>query len=176
MSRRWAGVALVGIALVLGTAACGTTTAGQPRPAAQPPSTASSGDNSTSAASTLPVDHVCSLLSTGDLAQLSVTKPPTQEMVGTAPTCDADTSAYSIGVGIRTDSGLAGFPAGSAAVTDLRVGGHQGKQELDDTGACTIGLGVSATARLDVVADAFDGSNPCSETLKVARLVEPALS
>lgn len=162
---------LIGLVVVAGCVACGNSTPGVPH--AAPRSSATTSTNS--ASTVLPVDRVCSLLSATDLAGLNVSKPPKEQMVGTAHTCQLDTSNYSIGIGIRTDAGLARFQAGTGTVTGLRIGRHDADRELDDTGACTIGLGVTDSSRVDVVADAFDGSDPCVETLRVARLVEPKL-
>jgi hypothetical protein len=101
---------LVVLAVVLvGVAGCSNSTGGQPSAAT---TTAGGPSESTSPSAVggnaLPVDRACSLLSTSDLSSLGVSSAPTQGMVGTAHTCEADTAADHIIVGIRTNVGLQG--------------------------------------------------------------------
>jgi hypothetical protein len=124
----------------------------------------------------LPVNQSCSLLSSADLEQLGASSPTTQEMVGTAHTCEFDSADFTMEVGIRTDVGLAGFVAsGNSGVHDITIGTHQAKEELADTGSCLIGIGVSTSSRVDVVVSPILTGDPCPTALRLANLVEPKL-
>lgn len=167
-------VAVVGVAvMVLGVAACGRTTTGQPTAALTPVSTGSS--SAAPGPNGLPVDQPCSLLSSADLQQLGVMEQPTQEMVGTAHTCQLVTSSDSLGVGIRTNVGLAGYTAAGGPIHDITIGSHQAKQELGNTGSCVVAIGVSASSRVDIIVTGDGTTDPCPAALTLARLVERRL-
>jgi hypothetical protein len=170
-------VVLAGLAVALvGVAGCNNSTGGQPSAAA---TTAGSPPESTSPSAgggnALPVDRACSLLSAGDLSSLGVSSAPTQGTVGTAHTCEADNATDHIIVGIRTNVGLSGFVANGGTVHDLTIGTHQAKQEVDNTGSCLIGIGVSSSSRVDVTVTGDGTTDPCPTAMNVAKLVEPKL-
>ncbi|HEX4722212.1 MAG TPA: DUF3558 domain-containing protein [Pseudonocardiaceae bacterium] len=172
-------VVLAGLAAILvGASACTNPTPGQASgvtttTGSQPGDTSSpSGGGGTA----LPVDHACSLLSSSDLQQLGASSPPTEEMVGTAHSCDFDSDDYTFGVAIRTNVGLSGFVAtGSGPVKDMSIGGHQAKQEVGNSGACVIGIGVSDTSRVDLTVLPAENQDPCPTALKLANIIEPKL-
>ena len=163
-------------ALVL-VSACGNSTGGQANPATtttqgQPEQTSTPSGGGQSG---LPVSQPCSLLSSGDLSQLGVSAQPQQVMVGTAHACNFDSADFALGVAIRTDGGLGAFTSAGGTVQDTTVGKHQAKQELDNTGSCVIGIGVSASSRVDITATGDGTTDPCPTALKLANLVEPKL-
>lgn len=160
-------------AVVLCAAACGGTTIGQPAAASTSALTVSS--SAAPDPDGLPVDQPCTLLSPADLQQLGVTEQPTQEMVGTAHTCSLNTTADTLGVGIRTNVGLAGYVAAGGPVHDITVGSHQAKEELGNTGSCVVAIGVSASSRVDVIVTGDGTTDPCPTALTLARLVERRL-
>ncbi|HEY3748145.1 MAG TPA: DUF3558 family protein [Pseudonocardiaceae bacterium] len=177
-------VVLVGLAAVLvGTAACGGTTPGQPSAATTAGGGGQTSGGSTSTApssrtSSFAADQPCSLLSSSDLEQLGVSSPPSQDMVGTAHSCELDTSAFHIGLDIRTDVGLAGFVAvpNGGKVTSTTIGQHQAKEEADpSSSSCTVAIGITDSSRVDVTTTGDGTSDPCPGALTVARLVEPEL-
>ncbi|HEY1571049.1 MAG TPA: DUF3558 family protein [Pseudonocardiaceae bacterium] len=159
--------------VLLCVAACGGTTVGQP--AAAPTSASAGASSATPGPDGLPVGQPCSLLSPADLQRLGVTEQPTQEMVGTAHTCSLNTSMDALGVGIRTNVGLAGYTAAGGPVHDITLGGHQAKEELGNTGSCVVAIGVSASSRVDVVVTGDGTTDPCPTALTLARLVERRL-
>ncbi len=171
-------VVLAGLAAVLvGAAACNNSTPGQAS-AATTTTGSQPGDTSTAGGggNALPVNHACSLLSSAELEQLGVSAQPTQEMVGTAHACEFDSAEFSMAIGIRTDVGLAGFTDSGGIVHGTTIGRHQAKQEVDNTGSCVIGIGVSASSRVDVTVTPGDQtSDPCPTALKLANIVEPKL-
>lgn len=171
-------------AVLLGVVACGGPTPGQPTPAtgangggpAASSSSPSGGpQTSTSGAGSLPVNQPCSLLSSSDLQQINVSSQPTQDMVGTAHDCSLTTPADSVGVAIRTNAGLAAFQPTSGTVHGIRIGTHQAKQVIDNTGSCVIAIGVSDSSRVDVTATGDGTTDPCPTARTVAQLVEPKL-
>lgn len=166
-------------AVLLGVAACSSTTTGQPVSTTQAggPTSTNSPSTPTSAggSGTLPVSHPCSLLSSNDFTTLGASSAPTEEMVGTAHSCDFDSSDFSMGVGIRTNAGLADFQPPGAAPKNITVGSHQAKQQSGDTGACTVAIGVSNSSRVDVVVTPISTGDPCPIALQIANLVEPKL-
>ncbi|HEX5494565.1 MAG TPA: DUF3558 family protein [Mycobacteriales bacterium] len=173
--RRW--VVLIGFAaLLLGTAACGSTP-GQPTPA----TTADGGSTSAAPSSTtssFSADKPCSLFSSSDLQQLGVSSPPSQDMVGTAQSCELDTADFHIGLDIRTDVGLSGFVAvpNGGQVTSTTIGQHQAKQEADpSSSSCTVAIGLTDSSRVDVTTTGDGTSDPCPGALTIAKLVEPKL-
>lgn len=176
-------VVLAGLAAAMLTvAACNSQTPGQASGTTTTDgggtqTTSGGGDTSTSTggSGSLPVDQPCSLLSSADLQQLGVSDQPTQDMVGTAHTCELDTDSDHIIVGIRTNAGLADL-TGPAAITDTQVGHHQAK-EMKDTSAnsCLVSVGVSDTSRIDVTATGDGTDNPCTAAENAAKLVEPRL-
>jgi hypothetical protein len=161
-------------AMVVGVSACNTATNGQPSPSVtqtglRETSTVAGGGNG------LPVNQACSLLSSSELEQLGASSPTTQEMVGTAHACEFDSADFAMAVGIRTDVGLAGFVSAGGVVHDTTVGTHQAKQEVDNTGSCVIGIGVSDSSRVDVTVTPILTGDPCPTALKLANLIEPKL-
>jgi hypothetical protein len=164
-------------AVLVGVSACNGSTPGQANPATTVTGGGSSVDTSTSGGggNTLPVNHVCSLLSSSDLTQLGTSAQPTQAMVGTAHTCEFASADFTMGVAIRTDVGLPGFTANGGTVHDTTIGAHQAKQEVDSTGSCVIGIGVSASSRVDVTVLPNENGDPCPTALKLANLIEPKL-
>lgn len=163
--------------------ACNSTTTGQPGGATTtndggPPSnSASSSGTSTSVGGghALPVDHPCSLLLSNDLAALGVSSAPTEQLVGSAHTCNFDSASFSMGVAIRTNVGLGGFQNPGGTPRNITIGTHQAKQEVDNTGACTVAIGVSDSSRVDVVASPILNGDPCPTALKVANMIAPKL-
>jgi hypothetical protein len=120
------------------------------------------------------VDQPCALLPASALRQLDAAGPPKQEMVGTAHACELNTSDYNIIVGIRNNVGLGGFQSTGGKVVDTTIGRHAAKEELDSP-TCTIGISVSASARVDVMVTSIMTADPCSGAMNVAKLVEPNL-
>jgi len=164
-------VLLAGLAAtMLGVAACNNATSGQPSPdtstTQNQPATSNSGGGNT-----LPVGNPCSLLSSGDLSRLGATSTPTKNQIGTAYACELDNAEGHIIVGIRTNVGLQGYNASGGTVTDITVGSHQAKQEVDSTGSCIIALGVSSSSRVDITVTGDGTTNPCPTTMTVAQLV-----
>jgi Protein of unknown function (DUF3558) len=180
-------VVLVGLAAMLvGTAACGGTTPGQPSAATTAGGGGQTSGGGSTGASTAPsggtstfsAGQPCALLSSSDLEQIGVSSPPSQDMVGTAHSCELDSSAFHIGLDIRTDVGLAGFVAAPSGgkVTSTTIGQHQAKEEADpSSSSCTVAIGISDSSRVDVTTTGDGTSDPCPGALTVARLVEPEL-
>jgi hypothetical protein len=171
--KRFVLMAILSV-MVVGVSACNTATNGQPSPSVtqtglRETSTVAGGGNA------LPVNQACSLLSSSDLEQLGASSPTTQEMVGTAHACEFDSAAFTMALAVRTDVGLAGFTTAGGVVHDTTVGTHQAKQEVDNTGSCVIGIGVSSSSRVDVTVTGDGTSDPCPTALKLANLVEPKL-
>jgi hypothetical protein len=123
----------------------------------------------------LPVSQPCSLVSQSALDQIGESAPPTPDQVGTAPDCSLTTPDFSIGVAIRTNVGLNGFSANGGTIHDITIGTHQGKQVLDDSGSCEIGIGVSDSSRVDITATPAATADPCPIVAKLANLIEPKL-
>lgn len=179
--------ALVGMAAMLvGVTACGGPTPGQPTPATTTGgSSLSSGVNPSGGSSVtssepdaLPVDQPCSLYSSSDLEQLGASSPPSQDMVGTAHSCELSTSNGHIGLDIRTDAGISAFtpvPTGDP-VTDTPIGKHQAKQQdVPKELTCFVILSVNSTSRVDVSTTGNGTADPCPTAVKAATLVEPKL-
>lgn len=173
---------LVGLAVVLvGASACSHSTLGEPSAATtanggQTSSGGGGGETSTASsggATSLPTDP-CSLLSSSDLQQVGVSALPTQDKVGTAVSCEMDSSADHIIVSLFPDSGLAGLQA-TGTVKNITVGSHQAKQEVDSTDSCVVAIGVSDTSSVDVTVTPTFNGDPCPTAMTVARLVEPKL-
>jgi hypothetical protein len=161
---------------------CDSSTQGQPNPATNPgqgqPITGaptSPPSDGGGQGSGLPVNNPCQLVPSDALSQLSVTAQPTTEMVGTAHVCNMNSADFAMGVAIRTDVGLAGFNSSGGTVHDTTVGSHQAKQEVGVTGSCVIGIGVSATSRVDITVTGDGTTDPCPTAMKLASLVEPKL-
>ena len=177
-------VVLAGLAtMAVGLAACG----GAPTPG-QPTAAPSSSDgaqdtvpaspsSSASSPGGLPVSQPCSLLSSAQLTQLGVSAQPTQDMIGTAHSCEMDTAQDHIIVGIRTNGGLDSFTqaATGGPVHDTTVGTHQAKQSVGNTGSCVIAIGVSASSRVEVTVTGDGSTDPCPTAVNVAKFVEPNL-
>ena len=179
-------VLVAGIAVTLALAVgCDNSIQGQANPATNPgqeqPTTTGSPTSSPSdgggggQGSGLPVNNPCQLVSSDTLSQLSVTAQPTTEMVGTAHVCNMNSADFAMGVAIRTDVGLDGFNSSGGTVHDTTVGSHQAKQEVDNTGSCVIGIGVSAMSRVDITVTGDGTTDPCPTATKLASLVEPKL-
>lgn len=174
-------VVLVGLAMVmLGVAACSSSTGGQPTVGATTEggptsSDSTSGSPPSTGAGALPVDQPCSLLSSADLMQLGVSTPASADMVGTAHVCEMDTAADHLAVAIRTDLGLSQFQASGGTIQDTTIGSHPAKQVIDNTGSCIIGIGITDSSRVDVTVTAVDTTNPCPVATTVANLVAPKL-
>lgn len=173
-------VVLVGfVSMVACGAACSTTT-GQPSPASasHDPTSGSglSGSVPTSSGKmgSLPVDRPCSLLSSSDLRQIGVSSSPSQDKIGTAPSCETSNADDHIIVSIFANDGLSGLQA-SGPVHNEMIGSHQAKQEVDITGSCIIDIGVSNTSSVQVTTTPILSADPCPTALKVANLVEPKL-
>lgn len=177
-------VMLAGLATVaVGVVACsGSTTLGQPT--ASPSSSSSSQDtgsaspsSSTSNSGGLPVSQPCSLLSTAQVSQLGVSAPPTQKLLGNAPSCQMDNAQDTITLSIRTDGGLDSFTeaATGGPVHDTTVGSHQAKQSVGNTGSCVIAIGVAASSRVEVTVTGDGTTDPCPAAENVAKFVEPNL-
>lgn len=174
---------VVGLVAVLGgLTACGATTTGQPSAtttAGGGGPTAGSGSPSTTSGgggAGLPVDAPCSLVSTSDLAQLGVSAAPQTGAVGTAHTCDFDSADFSMGIAIRTNGGLDAFNNPGGTPQQVTVGKHQAKRELDNTGSCTVAIGVSASSRVDVTVTPILNGEPCAPAMRLATIVEQKLS
>lgn len=170
------------VVTLVGVAACNSTTTGQPGAASTtqsggPTSATSSPDTPTSAGGSggLPVDHPCSLLSSSDLTTLGVSAQPTEGTTGSAHTCDFDSSDFSMGIAIRTNVGLSGFNNPGGTPQNIQVGRHQAKQEVDNTGSCTVAIGITDSSRVDVLATPVLNGDPCPAALKIANIVEPKL-
>ncbi len=171
---------LAGLAATLvATAACNNSTPGQPsadgsvtqRPPAET-STAGGGGGG----KTLPVSKPCSLISQSALGQIGESAPPTADMVGTAHDCSLTTPDFSIGVAIRTDVGLNGFTSIGGTVQDITIGTHQAKKQFDsNSGSCEIGIGVSASSRVDVTVTSGGTADPCPTAMTLANSIEPKL-
>lgn len=174
---------LAGLAtLFVGAAACSSPTTGQPSAATTGGGQPAGGQSSVGSPSTgagtdpLPVSQPCSLLSSADLQQVGITGQPTQDKIGTAPTCEADTADFSISVSIFANAGLSTLRA-SGTVRDITVGSHDAKQVDDNTGAstCLVAIGISDTSSVEVAATGDGNTDPCPTALQVAKLVEPRL-
>jgi hypothetical protein len=170
-------VLLAGLAAMLVVvAACSNATPGQPSASGsvtqtQQPHTSTS----TGGGNALPVSQPCSLISQNALDQIGESAPPTPDQVGTAPDCSLLTPDFSIGVAIRTNVGLSDFPANGGTIHDITIGTHQGKQVLDDSGSCEVGIGVSDSSRVDITATPGASADPCPIAAKLANLIEPKL-
>lgn len=180
-------VMLAGLAtLLVGVAACGgSPTFGQPTAAPSSPSSASGGGQDSGSASPspagnaggLPVNQPCSLLSSTQITQLGASTQPTQDMVGSAHSCEIQTDQDHIIVGIRTNGGLGDFTEASSGgpVHDTTVGSHQAKQSVGNTGSCVIAIGVAASSRVEVTVTGDGTTDPCPVAQTVAKFVEPNL-
>lgn len=119
----------------------------------------------------------CELLTDADRSSLGVTKTEGPEKLGTARICRFRTPEGGFTPGIRTNVGLAGVVV-KGPVTDIAVGSHQAKQmRSDDTGGCTVFIGVTASSRVDVVVQDRQGDQDeaCELALRAAKLIEPNL-
>jgi hypothetical protein len=176
---------LAGLAtLTIGLAACsGGPTLGQPTAA---PSSSGGGQDtspanpSSSASSSggLPVSQPCSLLSAAQLSQLGVSTQPTQDMVGTAPSCEMDNGEDNINLAIRTTGGLGALTSAQLGrpLRDTTVGSHQAKESVSTNDQpCLIAIGVAASSRVDVVVTGNGDTDPCPLAMTVATFVEPNL-
>jgi hypothetical protein len=173
-------------ATLLATTACGTTTTGQAQPA---PGTAtarnSSGSDSSGSSSGTPSSGTaggsldstapCSLLSSSEASSLGVSGQPQRQKIGSAQSCLVSVSGGGFIIGIRTNVGFAAMQANGGQLTDTTIGRHQAKQLTGGaTGSCVIGIGVTASSRVDVTAHAGT-TDSCPLTSQVAQLVEPKL-
>jgi hypothetical protein len=109
---------------------------------------------------------------------MGVSSPPSADKVGTANSCELDTTADHIGLDVRTDAGLSEYVAvpGGGPVTSVTVGRHQAKQQADkSSSSCTVAIGVTSSSRVDVTATGNGDTDPCPTALAVATLIEPKL-
>ncbi|MFD9701226.1 DUF3558 domain-containing protein [Lentzea sp. NPDC059081] len=166
--------------------ACTGVTPGSPGPA---PGTGGSASNENARSTTSPATPTdakeplestdpCSLLTRSEAEQVMgpLDAEPAQEKVGSARVCDFAPNQASLGVGIRTNVGLAGIQPNGGEVKDVTVKRHQAKQLLGATGSCGVYIGVTSSSRVDVVLNAGASTDPCPLALKIAELVEPRLS
>lgn len=168
------------LATLASVVACSTSTPGEPSADGSGPSTTTPAGSSTSSAlgAGLPVNQPCSLLSAAALDQIGVSSPPSEDQVGTAHSCELDSSAYHIGLDIRTDVGLAGFQgvSGGGHLSSHTIGRHMAKEQPDNgSSSCTVAVGVSQSSRVDVTATGDGTTDPCPTAMAVAELVEPKL-
>ena len=96
------------------------------------------------------------------------------EQIGVAPSCAMANADYNITVNIFAKDGLSDFNA-TGKLTHTTVGSHQAVQEVDATGSCVIGLGVTATSSVDVTVTSIFNGDPCPTAKTVAGIVEPKL-
>lgn len=184
MNSRIVLTSLAAAALVAITACTGSTP-GDPKPTPNTGSNTSSEDagsptsspTSTKSSGSLADTDPCSLLTKSEAEQVlgTLDEEPKQEKLGTARTCQFSPKRVSLGVGIRTNVGLAGLQPNGGEIKDVKVGSHQAKQLLGATGSCGVYLGVDSSSRVDVVLNAGASTDPCPLALKIAELVEPKL-
>lgn len=166
--KRVVELAVLALAAV-SVAACGGPVAGQP--SATP--SGSSSSPAVSPSDSLLVDNPCELLSSSDLATLGVSSPPSVEQLD-VPTCEFQTSDYSVGVGIRQATLAQLNNAGPMA--DVALHSHTAKQvESTQYGGCVVAIQATPSLRVDVSADGNVPDVACPEAVKVAQLVEPHL-
>ncbi|KAA2264576.1 DUF3558 domain-containing protein [Solihabitans fulvus] len=180
MIRRIVLLGLTAASLLVATA-CGGPTTGQPMPAPggaatdpSPSSNSGSSSISNSAGSSLESRDPCSLLSQHEVAGLGISGQPQRKKIGSADTCQLQPANGSLGIGIRTNVGLAGMQPNGGQITDTKVGNHLAKQLVDTTGSCTIAIGVTSSARVDVITH-YSDNDTCPFAVQVAQLVEPKL-
>lgn len=180
MNSRTALTSLAAAALVALTA-CGGSTAGQAKPVPDTSGSTSrsttSSPSSTKSGNSLDDNDPCSLLTRNEAEQVMgpLDKEPAPEKLGSARTCQFSPSLASLGVGIRTNVGLAGVQPNGGEIKDITVGRHQAKQLVDATGSCGIYLGVTSSSRVDVVVNTGPRADPCPLALRIAEFVEPRL-
>lgn len=162
-------------------AGCGDTTSpGTAVPAPTTTSETSTKTKSTTATSSANAESLadtdpCELLSTTDKSALGVKKSTGPEEFAGARICRIHTAAGSLTPGIWDKAGLAQVIA-TGPISDVTIGSHQAKQ-MGDSAGCTVFIGVTASSRVDVVAQDRQGDQDeaCDLALRAAKLIEPNL-
>jgi hypothetical protein len=171
---------LTAVTLVAVTA-CGESITGQAKSAPDTTTTSTNTSGATSktsssmTSSSLRSIDPCSLLTSGEAAELGTSGESYPEKIGSVQACTWHLNDGSFSVGARTNVGLSGAQPNGGELKDIRVGHHDARQLLDITGSCGIFIGVTSSSRVDVVLNAGGRDDPCPPALQVAELVEPKL-
>ncbi|GLY52615.1 DUF3558 family protein [Lentzea sp. NBRC 102530] len=179
MTARLSLTALAAGALVF-VAACGGTTSGTARPAAEPTETGSSATSAPTTASSaagvaLSGVDPCSLVATKEAGDLGAVNPKRQT-VGTADTCQWRIGDTGFSIAVRTNLGLEEVQASGGQITEIKVGDRPAKQVSGrSSGGCMVTLGVTSSSRVDVLSIPVAGGDGCPLALQVAGMVEPKL-
>lgn len=182
-------VGLFGGALTLAlVAACAGTTSGQPTPGDGGDSPSNTGSQQSSSRPTtgsspgkvitsLKNADPCSILTTSDLDSLGLTVQGEHTNSHRSRGCTWTQNGASLDLAIRTNQGLTGFAVeGATHVKKLQIGDHNAKQQITPgTEGCVIGIGITATSRVDVSAVMTETSKECPAAVKSAKVVEPHL-
>jgi hypothetical protein len=180
--------ATAGALLALLTAACGSTTTGNPNPSpsdsTQPdPSSTSTTPSSPGTKVTSPKDAVrmlkhtdpCDLLSNADLAELKITSPGETADSNSSRGCGWESDQSVITVAIRSHQSIDTFKLGDGKLSTIKINGREAKQQRGEDGGCDVTVRVTDDSRVDILVDLRDESKSCAGAKQVARLVEPHL-
>jgi hypothetical protein len=176
---------LAGVVLLAG---CTTTREGTASPAQTSPGGGTSAPETSSAAgggSTKSITDPCSLLPASGLSGYGQFDPPDSKNIGTARSCSyqktiasASDHTMSIGVNVRDDASVDQVRDTGGGVVDKDINGRHAKEAPDGSAvACTLGLPVGSSSRVDV-AVLLDTSadQACQIAEEVAtKVVEPKL-
>lgn len=180
---RMAFLPLVAIAAIL--ASCSNSESGTPEASGGPSNPASS-----SAATSTPTDEgagttplsgldPCSLLSTSDAAQFGPVEEPKREQIGTADTCawspdrsDGSIARGTVSIGTRENAGVQDVADKGMGVQRTEENGRDYARSPNVNG-CTIAIGVTDSARVDVVVSGADPGKACEMANTITELVEP---
>nr|WP_246401767.1 DUF3558 family protein [Jiangella mangrovi] len=121
----------------------------------------------------------CALVDAAGLASLGLTGGE-PETLGQARVCryrfegPTLTESFTVSVEFFGTYGLDDIVAESVDAP-APMGAHESRRFIDITGGCGIGIGVSATSRVDATAVGGDQDLACEHATALAALVEPAL-
>ncbi|WP_370946089.1 DUF3558 family protein [Amycolatopsis sp. cg5] len=178
---------LLTAALALSLASCSSKEPGNASPstaAKSSPSETNSSAPGTSGSPTSSLDS-CSLLSAADLSTFGSFGEPERSTEGGARTCaysfkstSASDGAFTIGVGIRDQQGLADANDAGGGITPGQVNGRKAAQIPIPPYACILALELGDHARADVTVNHVTTKQTqpsCEVASKVADIVEPKL-
>lgn len=177
----------VALMFALGIVGCGNGEAGQPQPAGDgnaaasttaPSSASDAGDDPGGATgSPLRSTDPCSLLAQTAVGQLQLTPgQPSQEAVGGSRACEYEGQGYGANVVIYDSVSVENNVEAQSKPVTINDSNRKALQRETGLGNCAIGMAVTASSSVDVIATAEgETARACQLAGLVARAVEPNL-
>jgi hypothetical protein len=85
-----------------------------------------------------------------------------------------NSSADTITVSIFPNDGVSTLNV-TGPIHSIKVGSHDARQEVDNTGSCVIAISITSSSSVDVTSTGNGNNDPCPGATNVANLVEPKL-